>query len=132
MVVIGEKKESDPYQTHAAKFTVKLPAPIDKENEVVRPNPLTLVAMLKTDGTLTLNNEEMGMISNPEKLKNRLVEVFKDRESTGIFREGTNEVEKTVFLKVSKSSKYGDFIKLVEAVKGAGTEPIGIQIDDLN
>ena len=61
-----------------------------------------------------------------------LVQVFKDREYNGVFREGTNEIEKTVFLKVSKSSKYGDFIKLVEAVKVAGTEPIGIQIDDLN
>jgi len=61
-----------------------------------------------------------------------LTEVFKDREVRGVLREGTNEVEKTVFLKVSKSSKYGDFIKLVEAVRGAGAEPVGIQIDDLN
>jgi biopolymer transport protein ExbD len=132
LVVIGEKNDSDPYQTYSAKFEVKLPAVIDKTNKVVRPNPLTLVAMLKADGTLTLNNEEMGMISNPEKLVNMLVEVFKQREATGVFREGTNETEKTVFLKVSKSSKYGDFIKLVEAVRGAGSEPIGIQTDDLN
>ncbi|HEY0460839.1 MAG TPA: biopolymer transporter ExbD [Pyrinomonadaceae bacterium] len=132
LVVIGEKKESDPYQTYAAKLEVKLPAPIDETDEPARPNPLTLAAMLKSDGTLTLNNEEMGTISAPEKLENKLVEVFKQREANGIFREGTNEVEKTVFLKVSKSSKYGDFIKLVEAVRGAGTEPVGIQFDDLN
>lgn len=132
LVVIGEKNASDPYQTYAAKFEVKLPAPRDKTIKLVKPNPLTLIAVLKTDGTLTLNNEDVGMISDPKKLENLLVEVFKDRELNGVFREGTNEIEKTVFLKVSKSSKYSDFIKLVEAVRGAGTEPIGIQIDDLN
>jgi biopolymer transport protein ExbD len=132
LVVIGEKNEDDPYQTYSARFSVKLPAPIDKANKVVRPNPLTLVAMLETDGRLTLNNEDTGMISDRKRLENKLTEVFKDREARGVLREGTNEVEKTVFLKVSKSSKYGDFIKLVEAVRGAGAEPVGIQIDDLN
>ncbi len=131
LVVVGEKKESDPYQTYSAKFEVKLPEPPDKAHEPVKPNPLTLVAMLNSDGTLKLNNEDMGMISDPERLENRLREVFKYRENDGVFRVGTNEVEKTVFLKVSKSSKYGDFIKLVEAVKSAGAAPIGIQIDDL-
>lgn len=133
LVVIGEKKSSDPYRTlHAAKLGVKLPEPVDQTNEAVRPNPLTLIAMLKSDGSLTLNNEDMGMISAPKRLENKLAEVFKDRESRGVFREGTNEVEKTVFLKVSRSVKYGDFIKLVEAVKVAGAEPVGIQIDDIN
>ena len=133
LVVVGEKNEDDPYQITPLRFEVKLPSePIDKVNEVVKPNPLTLVAMLERDGKLTLNREDMGMISDTKKLENMLVQVFKDREYNGVFREGTNEVEKTVFLKVAKSSKYGDFIKLVEAVKGAGTQPIGIQIDDVN
>ena len=133
LVVVGEKNENDPYQINPRTFEVKLPEPpTDKVNEVVKPNPLTLVAMLEKDGKLTLNREDIGAISNTKKLENMLVEIFKDREANGVFREGTNEVEKTVFLKVAKSSKYGDFIKLVEAVKGAGTEPIGIQIDDLN
>jgi len=132
LVVIGEKNESDPYQIRSAKLEVKLPAPTDRTNKAVRPNPLTLAAMLKSDGTLTLNNEDMGRISDPKKLKTKLVVVFKDREANGVFREGTNEIEKTVFLKVSESSKYGDFIKLLEAVRSAGAEPVGIQIDDLD
>ncbi len=130
LVGYGEKNESDPYQLRYKMFEVKLPAPPDKENMVIKPNPLTLVAMLETDGKMKLNYEDMGMISNPANLINKLSLVFKDREERGVFREGTNEVEKTVFLKVSKSGKYGDFIKLVEAVKRAGSEPIGIQIDD--
>jgi len=133
LVVVGEKNNTDPYQVNPIRFEVKLPLePTKKANEMVRPNPLTLVAILERDGKLMLNREDMGTISDTKKLENMLVEVFKEREYNGVFREGTNEVEKTVFLKISKSSKYGDFIKLVEAVKGAGTQPIGIQIDDIN
>jgi biopolymer transport protein ExbD len=71
-------------------------------------------------------------MSDHKKLDDRLREVFKERGNNGVFREGTNEVEKTVYLKVPKSAKYGDFIKLVEVVKGSGAEPIGIQIDDVS
>lgn len=130
LVVVGEKNADDPYQINPLMFEVKLPAPTDYANVRIRPNPLTLVAILKADGKISLNNEDLGMISNPEKLENLLVNIFRERENNGVFREGTNEVEKTVFLKVSKSSKYGDFIKLIEAVKAAGTQPIGILIDN--
>lgn len=131
LVVVGAKNEDDPYQINPLRFEVKLPQPIDKGNEVLKPNPLTLVAMLENDGKMLLNNEAIGMISDTKHLEIMLVRVFKDRENNGIFREGTNEIEKTVFLKVSKSSKYGDFIKLVEAVKNTNANPIGIQIDDI-
>ncbi len=130
LVVIGEKNEDDPYQTAPVMFDVRLPAP-SGQTEPRKPNPLTLIAMLENDGKLRLNNEDTGTISDSEKLKIRLMEIFKERENNGVFREGTNEVEKTVFVKVSKSSKYGDLIKLVQAVKVARAQPIGIQIDDV-
>lgn len=129
LVVIGEKNDDDPYQISPKRFEVKL-LKLPKSDIPMKPNPLLLVAMLETDGKLKINNEDMGNISDSKKSENLLVQVFKDRENNGVFREGTNEVEKTVFIKVSKSSKYGDFIKLVDAVKIAGAQPIGIQIDD--
>lgn len=132
LVVVGEKNSAEPIQIYLERFEVRLPQPTDKTTEAVRPNPLTLVVMLDKDGILMLNREDTGRISETELLKNKLDRIFKERESNGVFREGTNEVEKTVFLKVSKSGKYGDFIKLVEAVKGARAEPIGIQIEEVN
>jgi len=131
LVVIGEKNAGDPYQISPLSFQVKLPMPMDKAI-LVRPNPLVLVAAFGEDGRLRLNSEEIGTMSDHKKLDDRLREVFKERENNGVFREGTNEVEKTVYLKVPKSAKYGDFIKLVEVVKGSGAEPIGIQIDDVS
>ena len=130
--VIEKKNNDDPYQVTSRRFEVKLPQP-KNTSEIVKPNPLVLlVSILDKDGKLMLNREDMGTISGTSKLEDTLANIFKDRESNGVFREGTNEVEKEVFLKVSKSVKYRDFIKLVEAVKIAGAEPIGIQIDELN
>lgn len=131
LAVIGKKNQDDPYQITSRRFELKLPQP-KNTNENVRPNPLILVAMLESNGKVLLNREDVGTISNTERLENKLVQVFKDRESNGVFREGTNEVEKTIYLKVSKSVKYGDFIKLAEAVKIAGAEPIAIHFDDIS
>ena len=112
-------------------FEVRLPAPVD-DTDLVKPNPLTLVAALDKEGRLKLNGEGMGTIGDSENLEARLKEVFAEREINGVFREDSNEIEKTIFLKVAKSNKYGDFIKLVQAVRGAGAHPIGIQIDEIN
>ena len=61
-----------------------------------------------------------------------LSKIFKDRENNGVFREGTNEVEKTIFIKSPKSVRYGDVVKVIDAAKTAGAQPIGLQIDDLS
>ncbi|PYS85994.1 MAG: hypothetical protein DMF62_17375 [Acidobacteria bacterium] len=131
LIVIGKKDEDDPYQISPEMFEVRLPAPVD-DTDLVKPNPLTLVAALDKEGRLKLNGEGMGTIGDSENLEARLKEVFAEREINGVFREDSNEIEKTIFLKVAKSNKYGDFIKLVQAVRGAGAHPIGIQIDEIN
>jgi periplasmic protein TonB len=41
----------------------------------------------------------------------------------------SERVEKTVFVKASDSIKYGDFIRVIDTVKGAGANPIGFRID---
>jgi biopolymer transport protein ExbD len=130
LVVIGWKNLDDPYQITPLDFDLRLPPEVHQAVPA-RPNPLILLASLGNDGRLALNNEDMGSLSNTSALSDQLHEVFKDREGNGVFRDGTNEIEKTVFLKGSKSNKYVDFIKLVEAVKISGVDPVVIQIDDV-
>jgi len=131
LVVVGDKSADDPYQIAPLSFLVDLPAPMNKAI-MLKPNPLTLVASLSKNERILLNNEDVGTLSDTSKLNDRLRDIFKDRENNGVFREDTNEVEKTVYVKTPRASKYGDLIKLVEAVKGAGAEPIAIHIDDVN
>lgn len=117
-----------------SRFEAKVPAePKPDEQQVVpKPNPLTLVvAINKADRKITLNNEVVGDVTNTADLTTRLEAIFKERETGGVFREGTNEVEKTLFIKSPRSVKYGDVVKIIDAVKQAGAQPIGLQIDDL-
>jgi biopolymer transport protein ExbD len=117
-----------------SRFEAKVPAEPKDENQnvILKPNPNTLIVFINRDGgKLRLNQDDIGDISDTGPLTAKLEEVFKDREARGVLREGTNEVEKTVFIKAPRSVKYGDVVKAIDAVKLAGAQPIGLQIDDL-
>lgn len=116
-----------------SKFEAKVPAePKDQQNLDVKPNPLTLVvAINKETKSITLNNESAGDVSDASALTAKLTEIFKSRETNGVFRENTNEIEKTIFIKSPTSVRYGDVVKVIDAAKVAGASPIGLQIDDL-
>ncbi|MEP6848403.1 MAG: hypothetical protein ABI999_06075, partial [Acidobacteriota bacterium] len=77
-------------------------------------------------------NEEIGDRSDTTQLISRLTGIFKQRESNGIFRLGTNDIEKTLWIKAAPSSNYTDVLRLIDAVKISGAEPIGLQLDDLS
>lgn len=120
--------------TKPHRFEAKVPAePKQDDQTVAKPNPLTLVVTVNnSDKKITLNNNEtLGDVSDASALTNRLTEIFKQREAEGAFREGTNEIEKTVFIKSPRSMKYGEVVRVIDAVKQARAQPIGLQIDDL-
>lgn len=113
---------------------VKIPAePKDEDlSKPLKPNPNTLVVFIgKGNGKLRLNQDDIGDVSNTEPLTAKLMEIFKMRESLGILREGSNEVEKTVFIKAPKSVKYAEVVKVIDALKASSAYPVGLQIDDL-
>src|SRR5687767_14050337 len=116
-----------------SKFEAKVPAePKEQQNIEVTPNPLTLVVAINKDTkAVTLNNQPAGDVSDASMLTGKLEEIFKERETNGVFREGTNEVEKTIFSKSPTSVRYGDVVKVIDAAKLAKASPIGLQIDDL-
>lgn len=116
-----------------SRFEAKVPAEPKPEdqNVLLKPNPNTLIVFIDKEGKLRLNQDDMGNIADSSNLTNKLSEVFKIREQSGVFREGTNEIEKTVFIKAPRSVKYGEVAKVVDAVKSAQAQPVGLQVDDL-
>ena len=116
-----------------SRFEAKVPAePKEQQDVNVKPNPLTLVvAINKETKGITLNNEPFGDVSDTDKLRDKLAEIFRERTSNGVFRENSNEIEKTIFIKSPKSVRYGDVVKVIDAAKFAGASPIGLQVDDL-
>lgn len=113
----------------SASFKAKVPAERQDGGE---PNPLSLVVTINPDLTLKINKDEgFGTVSEPQKLIDKLSEAFATRERNGTFKEGTNEVEKTVFIKAPRNIPYGEVVKVVDAMKLSGAAPMGLQIDDL-
>jgi biopolymer transport protein ExbD len=82
------------------------PDPKFMNNMDIRPDPTFLLVDVRADGHSYLNNEDMGSISDPQKLTSRLSEVFDDRAKTGVLRPGTNEVEKTVHIRVPSDARF--------------------------
>ncbi len=108
------------------------PEPLKDGSAVnIKPNPLTLVVELKSNKKITLNNGDEGSLNDTSLLSKHLKEIFSEREKYGAFREGTNEVEKTVFVKAPLTVNFADVIRVIEAIKEGGASPVGLQIDDL-
>ncbi len=116
-----------------SRFEAKIPAePKDEQNAPVKPNPLTLVVTIDKSGALLLNKDSMGNVGDTSTLTDKLIATFKERAIAGTALVGnTNEVERTIFVKAPRSLKYGEVVKVIDAVKIAQAQPIGLQIDDL-
>ena len=122
------------------KFNAKLPAPPD--DRIYPPDPLTLVVAIESDRTLRLNGlSDMGTVDDPSKLAAKLVSVFADRMRNRAYRPDmftrtdlpeSTRIQKTVFIKAPRTIPYGEVARLIDGLKGAGAEPIGLQLDGLN
>lgn len=105
----------------------------------LKPNPLTLqLRFLSGNNDFLLNNEPK---KNFGELANLLREVFKERENSGIFIEGTNEIYKKITLPAyqnlideynSKNIFVEDFEKLVDDLRNAGFDQIELDLNDEN
>jgi biopolymer transport protein ExbD len=125
-----------------SKFQADIPTQRDPNEDLsqLKPNPLTLVVSIGTDLSLKLNQDNIGSVNDTGPLSQKLSQLFKQRQETRAYKPGMetrtdipdkDRIEKTVFVKAPRSLKYGDVVKVIDAIKGAGASPVGLQVDDL-
>jgi biopolymer transport protein ExbD len=125
-----------------SRFKADIPTQRDPNEDLsqVKPNPLTLVVSIGSDLQIKLNQDSVGSVNEPGPLAQRLVEVFRQRKEQRAYKVGMetrsdlkedDRIEKTVFVKAPRAAKYGDIVKVIDAIKGAGANPVGLQVDDL-
>ena len=136
-------------------FAVMVPTQRDPGDDIskLKPNPLTLVAAIAPDLNLTLNRDSgprrgqlcfssvpHGVGNEPANLQIWLECLFDYRTKQRAFKIGMEtrndipleqRIEKIVFVKAPRSVKYGDVLRAINALQGAGANPIGLQVDDL-
>jgi biopolymer transport protein TolR len=125
-----------------SRFQADIPTQRDPNEDLskLKPNPLTLVVSISNDLQLKLNQDSIGSVNDTAPLGLRLTQLFQQRKQTRAFKPGMEtrsdlpdeeRLEKTVFVKAPRSVKYGDVVKVIDAIKGSGANPIGLQVDDL-
>lgn len=105
---------------------VFIPTPWPKG--VPRPNPMTLVVNVQKDSRVFLNMEDVGKLDDLSKLRNLLINIFKDREAQGVFREGSNEVETAVYFKADRATKFDDVLNVIRTIRSAGSSRVGLYL----
>jgi biopolymer transport protein ExbD len=113
-----------------ASFKAKVPQPPDLSASV-DPHPDTLVVSVDRDLRLSLNKiSGLGNADDPSALVAKLKSIYSERESNGDL-DAVGNVQKTVFIKAPRNIGYGNVVKVIDAVKAAGAEPIALQLDYL-
>ena len=102
----------------------------------------TLVVTIKQDGALELNKQgDMGSVDDTGKLSAKLIELFQQRLQHHTYRgDMINRIDlpeevriqRTVFIKAPRAIAYGEVAKVIDSIRGAGAEPVGLQIDELD
>lgn len=105
------------------RLAVTLPREPDRE-VLYRPDPFFLQISVDGSGNVRLNQEDMGTITTPEKLRTTLENLFEQRKS-----EGVNQ--KSIAIKATKKTSYLHLARTVDLAKGAGATPIAIVLDDI-
>ena len=138
------------------RFKADIPTQRDpnENTQNLKPNPLTLVVSMTSDLKLKLNNHDApqqgepcmgavpdyGSVNDPSRLAQCLNVTFQGRFNPPAYKIGMEtrtdlpmdqRIEKTVFVKAPRSMHYGDVVKVIDAIKGAGANPVGLQVDDL-
>jgi len=125
-----------------SRFKADIPTQRDPNENIqnLKPNPLTLVVSISTDLQIKLNQDSMGSVNDPSALAAKLQQVFQQRKEQRAYKVGMESrsdvpedqrIEKTVFVKAPRALHYGDVVKVIDAIKGAGASPVGLQVDDL-
>lgn len=114
-----------------SSFNAKIPQP-PADDRIVDPNPDTLVVSLSPDMSLRLNLEQStASIDDTKAIIDRLRDVFRQRDENYGSMNADGTRSRTVFIKASKQTEYGKVVRVIDAVKSAGADPISLQIDAL-
>lgn len=123
------------------QFAAQVPAKPD-DSPPLPAHDWTLVVTIEPDRTLKLNSlTDMGTVDDTSKLSVALRNLFEERKKNHAYRyemlsrldlPDDARIEKTVFIKAQRTLPYGEVVKVIDGIKGAGANPIGLQLDYLN
>ena len=125
-----------------ARFKALVPQPL--EDDRVHMSPLTLTVSVEQDRSLKLLMGRTvvaeGTVGEAGEVAARLASEWRARKLSGIWKAELasrtdlapdERIERTVFVRAPRSIRYGEVARVIDAVKGAGAQPVGLQTEEL-
>jgi biopolymer transport protein TolR len=125
-----------------ARFKMLVPEPPDRKD--ILESPRTLIVSVEQDLSLKLIRGETvvaeGSLSDAGEIASRIASEWRVRKDAGTWKSGfesrtdlapDERIERTVFVRAPRSVRYGEIARVIDAIKGAGAQPIGLQTDEL-
>ena len=92
----------------------------------------TLQVWINAEGRIFFSGVEFGNINNTTELVNELEQVFQNRTYHRMLAENSGEIDKKVVLVTTHSLKYGEIIKVIDAIKASGANQIVLGVNELS
>jgi biopolymer transport protein TolR len=125
-----------------ARFKAWVPSP--PENKDAKISPQTLVVAVAPDLSLKLIMGKdviaEGTVGEAGAVAARLASEWRERKLAGRWKTELaarsdlapdDRVERTVFVRAPRTVHYGEVARVIDAVKGAGAQPVGLQTEQL-
>lgn len=129
-----------------ARFKTTVPQKSDEINVATKVNPRTLSMCISQEDLsvklkMGLRDVAAGSVNDMQDIATFLSDEFKVRRDQRDWKPGfetrsdlpdDERIERTVFIKAPPTIKYGEVVKVIDAVKGAGASPVGLQTEMLD
>jgi biopolymer transport protein TolR len=125
-----------------ARFKAHVPPP--PEDVTAPKSQLTLVVEVDASQRLRLirgaETVAEATVGDAGAVAARLAEEWRERKLAGAWKAGMEaradvppdeRIERTVFVRAPRAARYGEVAKVIDAIKGAGAQPVGLQTDAL-
>ena len=125
-----------------ARFKAYVPTPPDDDRVLM--SPLTITVAVERDLSMKLLMGKTvvaeGTVGDAGEVAARLASEWRERKLTGKWKQGLaaradlppdERIERTVFVRAPSSIRYGEVARVIDAIKGAGAQPVGLQTDEL-
>jgi biopolymer transport protein TolR len=124
------------------RFKALVPRPL--EDDRVKISPLALTVAVEQDLSMKLirgaDVVAEGTVAEAGEVAARLASEWRERKLKGEWKAGLasrtdlapdERIERTVFVRAPRSIRYGEVARVIDAVKGAGAQPVGLQTEEL-
>jgi biopolymer transport protein ExbD len=125
-----------------ARFKTYAPRP--PENPEAMISTKTLIVSVERDLSVKLlmggDVVAEGSVAEAGGVAARLAAEWRERKLSGTWKSELaaradlppdERIERTVFVRAPRSLRYGEVARVIDAVKGAGAQPVGLQTDEL-